>query len=181
MLEKRKPSASREHIGIWFGGNISNKEMEAINLAGKAHTEDQLIELYLLLYPFIASDFSFREDIQSWAKKVKDEFSLKLKKFNTALELHIHPVEGLATLNSESLSSLEQWDTEPEDFNSGDKAITSSSDYTDRAKHRDPNYTAKDINRANSTSVSDKYESLNKYRPFDINKESLNTGDEDFV
>lgn len=165
------------------------KKLKAINITGKDLTKDQLIQAYILLYPFIASEFVHREDMILFISKLKLEFDTEVEKLNLKLDLltkeaqnHIHAANGTApSVSAKTLTapSLTLWKTEPNDFTFGESLITDSSSYTKNLNHRTPS--AEPTQFTPKVSISTAFTQAIKFVPFDIGGDQLNTGDNSFV
>jgi len=160
------------------------KERKEINVSPLEIARDQTIQLYYWLYPYIASEFKHREDIQQWATQILKEFKQEVAKFNQQLNnlvaifnSHIHPTsQGPTSPTTSQMTApqLNTWKAQPEDFYFGDDLITDSSKYTSAIKHRDPE--EKPSSYKPSIDVVKELKKIKKFIPFDIQ-----TGEGDYV
>lgn len=188
------PNSSIEEIGAWNKQLASDvKKLESFNLTPVEVTKDQLIQLYLLLYPFIASEYVHRSDLVKWEEKIRQEFLTELQKINSSIEslktfdiTHVH--SGVTTGPGSSAvaagappvtQSAEAWKAKPEDYKQGEGLITGGSNYTQSMNHRDPKKDA--TGYSPKIKISDEFKKAEKYKPFDAGDGELNTGDDNFV
>ncbi len=169
-------------IGLWKTNIAANPNKSgAINMTGIEVAKDQLIQLYLMLFPFIVSEFAFKSDVQTWAKTILDEIDKKFQAFNTKHDLLVdqiqsHTHSGVQTGPGTSAvpvanfvkPSLTAWTSNPEDqqFKEGENLITSSSDFTTAINHRNP---SKEPSSPGKIDVAKEYSTAVKFTPFDAN------------
>lgn len=172
-------------IGLWKTDIAANPNKSgAINMTGIEVAKDQLIQLYLMLFPFIVSEFAFRSDIQTWAKTILDEIDKKFKIFNTKHDTLVDQVQshthqgvqpGPGTTGPAFANfikpSLSAWTSNPEDqqFKEGENLITSNSDFTTAINHRVP---SKEPSSPGKIDVVEEYSKTVKFIPFDANNSS---------
>jgi len=184
-------------IGSWavrLAGDI--KKLQTFNLSPVEVTKDQLIQLYILLYPFIASEYVHKDDLELWAKDIKDEIKKEFEKTNksiesidSALKSHSHTVQVLpnthkggtdSTIASTTIESADTFSTQPKAHNTGEQDyVAETSNYTKSMKHRNPRKTAKEFSPV--LSVSEEFSNASKYRPFDVDESTVDTGDNEYV
>jgi hypothetical protein len=141
---------------------------------------DQTLQLYLMLYPFIAADFAHREDLNSWASDVKNSFDSNLRLYNSSLSQaisllrnHVHPTPSgpsspSVELNAMQAPSLDGWRNLPSDkvYNFGENLITGDSSFTGEIKHRQPETGPRTYSPL--VNIPEEYRKLDKYVPVDV-------------
>lgn len=187
----KTPNADRVQLGMLTEETLTELQSKMINILPSDITKDQIVQLYLLMYPFIASEFVHRMDLKKYIDNALDEFNKNISDFNSRLDsmantinTHTHTSYSPNTLTSTppasvSSPSLDSWSTRPEDggYHSGEDAIVETSNYTNIMKHRDPSFDAGLSNTSKSVDVVDIYSSNNNFVPFDMSGDKLITDD----
>lgn len=179
-------------IGMYSKEVLSSpKSLSAINTTPSDITKDQILQVFLLMYPYISADFIHREDVEKWAAKMLSEFNQKIEDLNAKMDAmasdikthnHIHPqgpTTALVTPMTFQTPKLEPWTSKPKDFTFGDNLITSRSGYTSIMDHRNPKQDPSDVSP--KVSISTAYNKLIKMTPFDVYGDEIKTGDNGFV
>lgn len=174
------------NIGIWNPLlAINPKKFAAINISPEDITLDQIIQLYLLLYPLIAADFSARTDLQSWASDIKKEMSEKFNQLSTDISSHIHVGNlGSPTSIPTKSISITEWIKNPEDpdYKQGERIVTNISTYTNKIDHRDPTKTFPNVVLVNVLPISVEYAKRLILIPFDVDEINTSSyGDNEFI
>lgn len=178
------PNATAVQVGMWNTKIAADaKKFQSINRLPVDITNDQMVQLYLLVYPFITTDFVHRSDLQKWAQVISQELSNEIEKLNNQintlkleLDRHVHignlgaptsPVQELFTK-----PQLSMWKAKPEDqqFKYGESLITDTSKYSSNSTHRLP--TADASNTSTKLKISVLFDKQLKFVPFDENVES---------
>lgn len=197
----RKLLDSTTAFAMWSPEAASNiKKTLSLNMTGMDVAKDQLIQLYYMIYPFIASEFTHRDDIQRWATDINNDFSDKIDTLNsdiadmhTDLQSHVH-IGNMGSPTSASvdtslspiiytLPQVEIWTSLPEDdtYKHGESQVTTSSSYTKNILHRNPSSKAKNYNPAQEIEVTAIFDAAYKFVPFDQLGTELDTGDSNFI
>jgi len=179
-------------IGIWNPSIATDPtKFGQINITATEIAKDQLIQLYIMLYPFIATEFAHRSDLQNWASTMRDQFRSNIDETNIKLDLltqeaknHFHTGQGAvpsATAKALKTPSISLWKALPEDkdFREGEQFIVDNSSYTKAITHRNPSVDAK--HSKTKLFISKLFAVILKFTPYDVNKNNINTGDDDFV
>ena len=189
-----KPSVNITDYGMWLHKVITD---DFVNMTGLEIAKDQLIQLYFMLYPFIAAEFVHREDMLNWATKMHDEHKKAIDELNNKIDTlvsemqkHIH-VGNMGSPTGPSIDSSMSpiqytqpkhtaWKTMPEDkdYKYGEKQVTEDSSYTNGIKHKNPEEDSK-----NYTPEIDNIKEFNdasKFIPVDID-DTIDTGDNEFI
>lgn len=181
-----KLNIDKLNIGIWNPLLAADpKKFASINISPEDITLDQLIQLYLLLYPLIVADFASRIDLQSWASDIKKEMGIKFKQLSTDLTKHVHVGNlGSPTTPPTQPISISEWTKTPEDpdYKQGEMAVTNASTYTNKISHRDPMKTFSNVTLVNVLPISSEYAKRLILVPFDT--DAINTdkyGDNKFI
>jgi len=151
-------------------------------------TKDQILPLYLLLYPFLVSDFSHRSDIQNWAMDMKEEMKKVVEDLDSKLNMHTH-VGNLGyptSTTKESVPSIifntQIWRTQPEDdkYVFAEKLIVSSSPYSKNMVHRDPLVDNENVKDKGREGIPVQFRKVVGSVPFDISglEDEFLTGNE---
>ena len=180
---------NKSSIGLWSDYvAIDPKKLATINLSPIQITEDQLIQLYLMLYPMIVADFTSRADNFKWEQNMHKEMDDKLSIHSKALNTHVHtgnmgaPTSPITSIPGQDLT-IESWTTHPEDrdYKEAEGYVTSSSKYSSSIEHRDPSKDSADISRVNVVDINSQYSSKLIYVPFDVDPNTDETGDSKFA
>jgi len=194
MSTSRGSQSNPAFIGMWNPEAAQNvKNALSINREPIDYTKDQMIQLYLMLYPFIAADFSHRDDLFNWAKKQLeqqtekvDELNEKLATLKSELDSHAHignmgsPTSPASAVQPISQVSTEPWATQPEDqdFKYGESLVTDSSTYSSNITHRKPQEDSVNISRNNTEPIAVSYNEQLKMIPFDVGGDQIKEEDE---
>lgn len=169
------------------------QKVRTFNLTANELTKDQLIQLYLILYPYIAAEFSHRDDLQAWADAFFAKLNATFEKFNgqieamaTSIKTHEHPVAGTAAGPSTTLPSMTTPSIGGEfpvttGFSAGQKNIVESSRYSRVIKHRNPDAPILSPVVPPAPVISEDYSLTALYKPFDVDGDDLDTGDSSFL
>lgn len=159
---------------------IDANKLGSLNRQPVEITEDQLIQLYIMLYPMIITEFVHKADFVAYINAMKAEFEAQIQSLNSQLAAltlnynnHIHttpsgPAAPIPILSQASAPSLTGWTVSPVDpqFSLGEKLITFFSQYSSKIEHRLP---LTDLpNTGTSRKISELFNKRFKYVPFDI-------------
>ena len=138
------PNDNPISIGMWnVAAAADPRKITAFNRPPSEITRDQLRQLYVLLYPFIAADFVHRTDMSQWVTQMGSEFDTILSTYyqdmiqwvKTNHDTHQHiGNNGAPTSPAFSVSpfseppELKRWSTHIEDaqYKNGEQHITTS-------------------------------------------------------
>jgi hypothetical protein len=146
------PNPDSSIPGGWNGNiSINPRKNESFHRSSMDVTEDQMKEVYRLLYPFIASEFVHRSDLAAYTMQIKKEFDLELKRVNAIIDqllqiiqnhTHISAPPGSPTspifvlLPSLEISSWSSLSEDPE-FKHGENHILPKDKYLPALRRRD--------------------------------------------
>lgn len=110
------------HVGTWNKVVATDiRKFKAINRRPIDITKDQMRKLYMFLFPFIASEFVHRNDLETWAITVKSELLAEFTSFVTSLVSDFNKHTHFGNLGSPTsnpimplVSTLNAWNTNPE-------------------------------------------------------------------
>jgi len=180
-------SSNKSSIGMWSDYvSMDPQKLQTINLSPIQITEDQLIQLYLMLYPMIVADFRSRIDSAKWEKDIHEEMTNILDQHAEEFNSHMHignmgantsPASTLATI------TIEPWTKhmEDDDYKDAEAYVSTSSTYTDALSHRDPEKDDGMISRVSVPSINEQYSSKLIYVPFDVDSGTDETGDANYA
>jgi len=174
---------NKANIGAWnqFVA-LDPKKFLTVNLSPIQITEDQLIQLYLMLYPMIVADFTSRADNLAWARDIHLAMTQNDIEHSTALNSHVH-IGNMGVNTSPPLTdlSIEPWKEQPEDpqYKEAESFVTNASLYSTSIEHRNPALDNPNISRVNVVDINTQYSSKLIYVPFDTNDQA--TGDNNYT
>jgi hypothetical protein len=168
------------------------KKLLSITIEPADFTKDQLVQAYVLLYPFIASEFVHRTDLIEWENTIKAEFDAKVEKLNAqikAFNKSLITAIGLITIATPGASAmgsmqavpdpaLDTWSSKPDDFKFGESLITDTDSYSD-ITHRSINKPAEKY--VAKISTPEVFNKTQKLVPFDAEANSFTTHDNKFA
>jgi len=168
--EKPKPNANAAQIGMWNKTiTPESKQFKSINRSPVELTEDQLIQLYMLLYPFIASEFSHRQDIKKWADDFMKKYNDDQSKQSSDILGHTHSNGNNGSPTGAPLQSISTPDLsiypEDSDYKKGEALIAKTSKFSKLLLHRHP---AQDSGVDGKLKVPDEYKRQDILIPFDL-------------
>ena len=197
----RKLLDSDTSFALWSPDAASNiKKNLSLNMTGLEVAKDQFIQLYFMVYPYIASEFVHRDDLQRWATDINEDFQNKIDKLNDEisnlhqeLQSHIH-IGNMGSPTSSSMDSklspivytkpvVEIWSFLPEDdkYKHGEKQVVTDSNYTKNLLHRNPDSKAENYTPAENIEVTTIFGDAYKFIPFDEYGTDLDTNDTGFI
>jgi len=191
MPNSRGTQSNPAFIGMWNPEAAANiKNVLSINRNPIDYTKDQMIQLYLMLFPFIAADFAHRDDIFKWASKQLKEYKEKVDDLNKQFKVHkteydthkhIGNMGAPTTQPVKPMTKIEHktWNTLPEDsdFKYGEKLVTDNSQYSNNITHRKPNTDSTNIKRIKTNPIASSYSKQLKMVPFDIGGDKIKEED----
>lgn len=183
-------------LAIAYSAKIASdpKKLMSLNIKPSDTTKNQLPELYIMLYPFIAGEYVHREDFYNYTNAMKKEFDVLVKAFNaqvkaltTLIQTHIHPsaVPVSPSVTQFSTPEFKTWTTDPLLFTFGEQLITPASNYSTSIDHRNP--LMKTTSYSPVKSITTEYLTSLKLVPFDmdfgeeVGSSSYYTGDAEYA
>ena len=164
---------------------LTTIKRDALNRDPIDVTKDQIRQLYVILYPFIAADFLHRTDNEMFEEKIHQEMKDKINDFNnkikqwvsTQLNMHQHIGNNGAPVSPPSavkaignMPELDLWETTPENGN-----FTNGEDHIVKANKMIKSKNIKHRDKSNNKKIKTKYLISNLLSggniliPFDIN------------
>lgn len=189
------PNTNTLQLGMWDESILV--DLDKLNTFNRDQidiTKDQLRHLYVLLYPFIASEFVHRSDMHKYIATITKEFQDKVDILNEQhralkkeMDLHTHignlggptspvtiapaqPVQGFTQLE------LELWKSQPEDdiFKLGEELIVSENDMIPSLQQRDPDKAAINVeNTSEDIKTDNQISGGDILPPFDVDEGNL--------